>query len=691
MQFPRVIEKPVQLLACTVAACFTSAVFAAGVQTLDTVEVVDAVDDLIGSATAATQGTVIREQIEARPNYRSGEILEAAPGVIVTQHSGEGKANQYFLRGINLDHGTDIAITVDGMPVNQRTHGHGQGYSDLNFLITDVVSGLQYKKGPYYADEGDFSSAGAMNRQLPYYLDKGIAEIGAGGLGYRRALIADSPKAGNGNLLYALELFHADGPSTNPDDYRKFNAMLRYAEGTAQNGFSVTAMGYQGTWNATNQIPKRAVDAGLIGRFDSLDPSDGGQASRFSVSAAWNKTGEKSASSANAFVIRSKLNLWNNFTFFQDDPVNGDQFEQTDRRITTGFNAKHTLFGKWGGREVENTFGIQTRNDNIDVGLFNTVQRARIGTTRADHVVETSGAVYYQNSLRWNNRFRTVAGLRADYYRGDVTSDNPLNSGRANDHMLSPKLALIFGPWSKTEYYLNYGRGFHSNDVRGATISVDPKNPANAATREALLVRATGYEAGLRTTFVPHLQTSLAVFRLDIQSELLFQGDSGTTADSGRPSQRVGFELSNLYTPNSWLMLDADIAYTRARFSGIDAAGAGDRVPGAIQGVGTLTAAINNLGPYSGSLRLRYFGPRPLIEDNSLRSNSTTLLSARAGYKFDKRIRLQLDAFNLLNRRSSQIDYAYTSQLRGEAAPVNDIHFHPTEPRSVRLALITSF
>lgn len=681
----------VRLVALAVASAAASSSLAAGVQTLEEISVTGSSNDQLGNADTSSQGVYTREQIEARPNYRPGELLEGAPGVIITQHSGEGKANQYFLRGMNLDHGTDLAITVDGMPVNQRSHGHGQGYSDLNFLITDVVSSMHYRKGPYAAEDGDFSAAGSINVMLPRRLDKGIAEAGAGGFGYRRALLADTPKAGNGNLLYALELNHTDGPWTRPDDFRKFSGMLRYADGSAQNGFSATAMAYQGTWNATNQIPKRALDAGLIGRWDTLSPSDGGEASRYSLSSAWNKTGENSATSTNAYVIRSRLQLWNDFTFFQNDPVNGDQFEQRDSRITSGVNAKHTLFGKWGGRDVENTFGFQSRNDNIDVGLFHTAQRAVLSTTRSDHVVETSGALYYQNSVRWNDGFRTVAGLRGDYYRANVDSDNPKNSGRVNDHMISPKLNLVFGPWSQTEYYVNAGRGFRSNDARGATITVDPKNPANAATREPLLVRATGYETGLRTTLVPNLQSSFTVFRLDFQSELLFAGDSGTTTDTGRPSRRVGIEFSNMYTPVSWLLIDADVAYARARYSDIDAAGVGDRVPGAVEGVATLAATVDNKGPYSGSLRLRYFGPRPLIENNSLRSNSTTLLSGRIGYKFEKKLRLQFDAFNLLNRRASQIDYAYQSQLKGEAAPVNDVHFHPTEPRSVRLSAIVSF
>jgi outer membrane receptor protein involved in Fe transport len=666
--------------------------FSAGVQTLDTVEVIDSSENLIGTADSANQGTVARQQIESRPNYRPGELLEAAPGLIATQHSGEGKANQYFLRGINLDHGTDLATTVDGMPVNQRTHAHGQGYTDLNFLITDVVGGLQYKKGPYYADEGDFANAGAVSVLFPRQLDAGIAKLEGGQFGYRRALLADSPKVGNGNLLYALEAYHNDGPWSKPDDYRKFNGMLRYAEGTQQNGFNLTAMAYQGNWNATNQIPQRALDLGVINRFDTLDSTDGGEASRYSLSGSWGRTGDGTATSASAYVIRSNLKLWSNFTFL-DDFNNSAQIEQKDSRTTSGINAKQTWFGKWGGHDVDNTIGIQTRNDNIGVALLNSAQRVPVTTVRDDHVVETSGGVYYQNGFRWNDWLRSVAGLRADYYRARVSSDNAQNSGVVNDHMISPKLSLIFGPWAKTEYYLNWGRGFRSNDARGATISVDPSNPINPATREPLLVRTDGYEAGLRTAIIPHLQSSFNVFVLNAQSELLFQGDAGTTRDTGRPSRRAGFEFSNLYTPTSWLMLDADVAYARARYTDGDPNGIGTRVPEAIEGVATFTAAIDNRGPYYGSLRLRYFGPRALIEDNTVRSSSTTLFSGRIGYKFDKKFRVQLDGFNLLNRQAQQIAYYYPSRFltTDPAGGINSVHAHPTEPRSFRVAAIMNF
>lgn len=667
--------------------CCALACNAAGIPTLDPVEVVESRDGLVGTADSANQGTVVRQQIEARPTYRGGEILEHVPGLIVTQHSGEGKANQYFLRGFNLDHGTDFAVSVDGVPVNMRTHGHGQGYSDLNFLIPELVGGLQYRKGPYYAEEGDFSAAGAARVRLSNALGRGIAEAGIGGQGYKRALVANSPRLGPGRLLYALELLHNDGPWSRPDDYRKVNGVLRYSQGTRANGFDVTAMAYRGKWDATDQIAKRAVDSGQIGRFDTLDPTDGGRSSRYALSAAWRRAQGERKTEANAYIVRSDLKLFSNFTYFLDDPVNGDQFEQSDRRVVSGANLEHTWAAKLGGLDVANSVGLQLRNDHIAVGLFGTRARERLATTRSDRVIETSAGVFFENVAYWTKLLRTVAGVRADYFSADVNSDTAVNSGRTTDRKVSPKLSVVLGPWAQTELYLNYGRGFHSNDARGTTIAVDPKT-GDAAQRVPFLVSATGYEAGVRTAIVPKLQTSLSVFRLDVDSELVFVGDAGTT-EASRPSRRTGFELSNLYSPTSWLLLDADIAFSGARFRDSDPAGS--RIPGAVEGVATFTVAVDKLGPWYGSARLRYFGPRPLIEDDSVRSSSTTLVSARVGYRFSRSLRAQLDVFNLFDRQASQIDYYYDSQLRGEVAPGADVHFHPTEPRSLRASIIAEF
>ena len=670
----------------------SSAVWAGGEQVLEKVVVTGSATNQVGVADSANVGTVTQQQLVARTVYRPGELLESTPGLIVSQHSGEGKANQFYLRGFNLDHGTDLRTTVDGMIVNQRTHSHGQGWTDLNFVIPELATGLEYKKGPYYAEEGDFSSAGAVSLKYANSLPRGIADARIGQNGYRRGLIADSPRFGAGHLLYALEFLHNDGPFVHPDNYRKVNAVLRYSEGEVSNGFNITAMAYRAPkWNATDQIAERAIDRGLIsGRFDAIDPTDGGNAHRYSLSAAWQKTTETTATRINAYVIDWQLNLFSNFTYFLDDPVNGDQFHQPDKRTTSALNASHTWQMPWGGHDSENSIGVQFQNDNIFNGLLSTKAREILSTTRRDHVVESSVGIYASNSTKWTEKFRTVAGLRGDSYRFKVASDNPANSGSVTAGIANPKLSLIFGPWAQTEYYVNLGGGFHSNDARGTTITVDPKS-GDPVDKVPALVRSKGYEVGVRTSIIPGLQSSLSLYNLDFDSELVFAGDAGTT-EAGRPSRRAGFEFANYYKLKDWLTVDADVAFARARFRDNDPDGIGRRIPGAVEGVASFAIAVDNLGPWFGGLQWRYFGPRPLIEDNSVRSKSTALFNGRVGYKVNRSLRVELEGFNLTNRKVSAIDYYYTSRLPGEPAEgVNDVHFHPIESRSFRLALNANF
>ena len=641
----------------------------------------------LGVADSANAGSVTQQQLDARTSYRPGELLEAVPGLIVSQHSGEGKANQFYLRGFNLDHGTDLRTTVDEMPVNQRSHGHGQGWTDLNFLIPELAMRLDYKKGPYSAAQGDFSSAGAASVVYANRLTQGIASVGVGQNGFRRALLADTLDAGDGSLLYALEAQHNDGPFTQPDRYRKLNGVLRYSEGYANNGFNVTAMAYDASWNATDQIPLRAVQDGTLGRFDAIDASDGGKAQRYSLSGAWRRTTDDMSSKVSAYVIANRLALFSNFTYAMDDPDNGDQFAQPDRRVTAGLDASHTWHRHTDRGSSDTTIGLQLQNDNIHNGLYNTRQRQTVSTTRQDHIVESSIGVYGENSTRWSRWLRTVAGLRADAYRFDVRSDRAANSGKASDHLFSPSLSVIAGPWRDTEAYINIGNGFHSNDARGTTITVDPKT-GEAADKVTPLVRSRGLELGLRSAAIAGLQTSLSLYRLDFDSELLFIGDAGAT-EAGRPSRRYGIEFSSYYKAARWLSLDLDLAYARARSRGSDPAG--DFIPGAIEGVAQLAMTVTPPGPWSGSLRLRYFGPRPLMEDNSVRSSASVGLNGRIAYQIDKTLRVEVEGYNLANRRDSAIDYYYASRLPGEAQPVDDVHFHPVESRSLRLTLVKNF
>ena len=662
--------------------------WASGEQTLEKIVVTDSATKQIGVADSASVGTVTKKQLDARTAYRPGELLEATPGLVVSQHSGEGKANQFYLRGFNLDHGTDLRTSVDGMLVNQRSHSHGQGWTDLNFVIPELAMGLRYKKGPYDASEGDFSSAGAVELTYADALASGVLNLGVGQNGYRRFLVADSPAVDAAKLLYALEVMHSDGPFTKPDNFEKVNAVLRYSRGDGANGWNMTAMGYDAKWNATDQIPRRAVNSGALGRFDLIDPTDGGKSHRYSISGVWRQSRETSSTEVAAYVAHWKLNLFSNFTYFLDNPVDGDQFAQPDQRTMTAINLRHAWASNLFGQESANQVGLQLHHDNIHNALQNTKARQVISTTRSDHIVETSAGVWLDNATKWTPTFRSVAGLRADTYRFKVSSDLTENSGTRTASIANPKLNLIFGPWANSEFYINLGSGFHSNDARGTVIKIDPKT-SERVDRVTPLSRSKGFELGVRTVPLPGLQTSLSLYQLNFDSELIFVGDAGTT-EAGRPSKRVGFELANYYKVNDWLTIDADLAFARARFR--DSAPEGNRVPGAVEGVASLAVAVDNLGPWFGAVQLRYFGPRPLSEDNSIRSKATSSMNGNIGYKFSRTLQVKLDGFNLTNKRSSAIDYYYTSRLRGEPAEgVADIHFHPIESRTFRLSLNMNF
>jgi len=646
-------------------------------------------DDVSRFAGSASAGVVTASEIARRPMQRPGDVLETVPGLSVSQHSGEGKANQYYLRGFNLDHGTDVAVTVAGVPLNLPTHAHGHGYSDANFLIPELLSGVSYRKGPYDAEAGDFASAGTVNITYLNALDQPVALLEAGAFGHARALVAASPEVAGGNLLYALEWAGADGPWEQPNDHRKLNGVLRYARGDQRNAFSVTAMAYRARWNATDQIPARAVASGEVGRFGTIDETDGGRTGRYVLTGEWQRSAANRVTQASAYALGYELNLFSNFTYFLDDPVNGDQFEQSERRLAFGTRVNHRWLSSWRGVELETVAGAQARHDLIDdIGLHHTKAQTRLATIRQDDVRQTLAGVYLQSSAQWLPSLRTTLGLRADDYRVDVRSELAGNGGTGGAALLSPKLGVILSPFRATELFLNAGSGFHSNDARGATTRIDPATGEPVRPADPL-VRTRGAEVGLRTRAVPRLHATAALWMLDIDSELLFVGDAGTT-DASRPSRRRGVELTAEYALNEWFTLDGEYAWSRARFADDDPAG--NRIPGSVDGVASLGLALSDWRKMSGELRFRYLGPRPLIEDDTVRSEASNLVSARLGYALTPQIQLNLDIFNLLGAEASDIDYYYQSRLPGEPAEgVSDTHFHPIEPRSVRVSVRTSF
>ena len=685
-------------MAAVAALLLSGAAGASGIPTASPLEeiVVNATRiGLIGESRAASEGVVLAIQLEGRPVLRPGEILEVVPGLVVTQHSGDGKANQYFLRGFNLDHGTDFATRVDGIPVNMPTHAHGQGYADINFLIPELVDKVRYRKGTYFADEGNFSAAGAADIVYRRKLDSSLASLTFGEHDYYRALLAASPEVGGGILLGALDYSTADGPWDLPQDFRKVNGLVKFSHGEAERGFAVTAMGYDGSWDSTDQIPERAVGGDCeqipfcISRFGYVDDTSGGESHRYSLSVdAWSNHDDGRGWTASAWALDYHLELISNFTY-AIDPVNGDQFEQYDDRRVYGGRFEYVWPASLTSLPGSLRAGAELRHDDIEpVGLFLTTQAQRRETVRQDDVTQTSYSAYVSHDQRWNDWLRTELGARFDSFDFDVSSNLAANSGSASDSIASPKATVVLGPWHETEYFLNAGRGFHSNDARGTTIRVDPADGVTPVDRVDPLVAATGAEIGFRSGALPGLQLYGALWGLELDSELLFVGDGGITEPS-RESRRYGVELGAFWTPLDWLILDLDYAWSHARFQGNDPAG--DHIPGAVEDVASLGIAVNRNDGWFGGARVRYLGEAPLIEDDSVRSDPTLLVNLEAGYRFNRHWSAFLAVFNLFDAADNDITYFYESQLPGEAALVEDIHFHPVEPRTLRATVTVSF
>ena len=636
---------------------------------------------LSGSASTASEGLVGNVEIAQRPLLRTGELLEFVPGMVVTQHSGNGKANQYFLRGFNLDHGTDFATYVDGMPVNMRTHGHGQGYTDLNFLIPELVDTLHYQKGAYYGDSGDFSAAGTARFGLLDHTAN-IAQLTIGEFGYQRLLAANTATVGEGKLVTAGEVQTYEGPWQDiSEDVKKVNTLARYNQALGEGQLSITAMLYKNTWHAADQIPQRAVQAELIDLFGSLDTSVGGESARYSLSARyvsdeWNISG---------YAIRNSLALWSNFTFFLNDPVNGDQFEQTDDRWVYGADITRHWHQQFLGKPLEHRVGAQVRVDDIaEVGLFNTQNRRRLSTVRTDSVEQVSASVFSHSSLQLSNDISAHLGIRYDHIRANVDDKIATNGGSASDGLVSVKAGVRYHINDTWQGFVNFGQGFHSNDARGTTTTSDPIS-GEEVTPVDFLVRTTGAEIGLRFFDFSALNASIALWYLEMDSELLYVGDAGTNEPS-RPSRRYGAELAAYYWLDNRWSLDMELALTHARFSS-PAIDEGDFIDGALPSVASLGMTYNAQEAWQLSLRVRHFGPRTLDSFNTQRSSSNTTVNLNYGHQWD-RLSLDIGLFNLFNSRDSDIDYFYASRLTDEPLEgVEDIHTHPLEPRALRLSL----
>ena len=671
---------------------------------------------------SSSERNVSGAEVNAWPFSRPAEALEVVPGLIVTQHSGDGKANQYFLRGFNLDHGTDLALYVDGMPVNMRTHAHGQGYADLNFLIPELIGSVNIRKGPYFADEGDFSSVGAVHINL---LDsiKTMASMTIGSFGYRRGFGVTSTELGEGTLLVAGEAGTYNGPWDNPDNLRKLNGVMRYSQGTATDGFTLTGMAYANRWNSTDQVPARAISSGEIGLYGALDPSDGGNSNRFSLSGNWAQSDAGGSSKANFYIIKSSLNLWNNFTYFLSDPVNGDQFHQHDDRMLGGINASHTFVSQLYGLPVETEIGVQSRYDDIKLDLSNTLQRQFLSPIRSDAVQEGSVGVFAQNTLHWTDWLRTVVGWRGDFY--DTSVQVVFYAGQFRHRQClhrQPEIQRCVRAVRQDRILRQRGRRV-SQQRRARRDHHGIAHRRLAARRLAV----SGQDQGRRSRRAHQDRSGADQRGQPVRAGLClrdrvrrrrrrYRGEPAKPPHRHRMDQRIPAALM--------ADLEADIAVTHARLSATIRAGGpvcvacrisasqignapGNYIPGAPNMIASAGITLGEKTGWFGALRYRYFGPRPLTEDGAFVSPATGLFNGRIGYRFDNGWRVQLDGFNMLDSRTDQITYAYGSLIKPDSlfamcfpaggastvptavcqTGVMDRVLHPVEPLAICLTL----
>ena len=661
--------------------------------------------DVLGLTDSVSSGVVSADALARRPRQRTGEVLEAVPGLIVTQHAGGGKANQYFLRGWNLDHGTDFATLLDGIPLNLGSHGHGQGYTDLNLVVPELLQEVRYSKGTGQADSGDFASAGTARLATKTSVARPFAQLEAGMYGYGRLVAAASPHLAGGHLLIGGELLHHDGPWLRPDNYLRGNMLVRWSGGSERSGWTLGLHSHAGTWQSTDQVAASAIVSGQVSRWGNLDPDTGGRTRRHLVSASWHRRSAAWQQQAQIWGGRYDFRLVSNFTYFASDPAAGDEFAQEDGRWQSGGHWQLEWHGK--GllqRPTRWRLGTTARLEQVDNALLQTVGgvvRNKLvdgtvvrGVTRSDEIWQGSVGLWSDWQVLWPGRLQSVVGLRGDAMSVDVRSHQSVNTGGTHAALLSPKLTLAWLAHPSLTLYAEAGSGFHSNDARGAVQRRDPVTAAPVQPSN-LLVRSLGAETGVRWAPNKTLLLTLSGWWLRLDSELLFVGDAGTT-EASRPSERLGAEATVRWQPRRTWLLDIDAAWSRSHFLDAlrdEATGAliGQAIPGAVQGVVAMGVTHDMAHRLQVSARLRWFGPRPLLEDASLSSPHTTMVSGQIRWAATEHWALTLVGLNLLNRRDDDITYAYESRTSPQAPLRLERHLHPVEPIQVRLGLVASW
>ncbi len=626
---------------------------------------------------ASSQQFIPDKEYLMQPQGRPAQVLRLIPGMITVEHSGgAGKADQYFLRGFDADHGTDVAFFSDGMPINLRSHAHGQGYADLNFIIPETIEGLDVLKGAYHAEIGDFGTAGAVNFKTREVVREGVVQLAGGQFDTQRHLLMFSPTTGKVRTLVAAEGYYTNGPFQNDNRYFRANVMGKATMNpTSRSELSVTGTYHQARWNASGEIPLRAVTAGTLDRFGAIDPTEGGDTTRATGKLNYHyDTTTGGRFFADAYAQYSRMDLFSNFTLFLNDSVNGDGFLQADRRVVYGGGTGWRQAGRVMDMESAVTAGVQVRVDDVHARLGPQAKRTPTGTTTDSDVLEASYAPFVKVEAQPASWMRLVGGLRSEFFTFDVRNRCATcavrSAGRTTSAIVLPKANLILGPWLTTEIFANYGEGFHSNDARAAVTS-----------GSAPLARARTYEVGVRSKpwGAEGMELTGTLWAVDLNSELVFAGDQGTTQVRGA-SRRRGLEVAARGPIHGPLSFNGSVTWTQAEFTN------GNAIPLAPELTAYGAAILKWPAGLTAQLQATYLGVRPLTENKSVKSPSWLIFDLSTRYQLPVKLeRGRLEAFffvqNLLDTKWEQATFAFQSRLQGEPAGVTDIHFVPGNPR----------
>ena len=662
--------------------------------------------------------------LNIRPVSTAQDMLQLAPGLVIAQHAGGGKAEQIFLRGFDADHGTDVAISSDGIPVNMVSHGHGQGYADIHFAIPELVESIDVFKGPYFARYGNFSTAGAVQFHTKDRIDRNMLKIEAGEFNTQKFTgMFQVPTVGkHQNAYFASQFYNTDGPVESAQDFQRLNLYGKFRTDLNETSqLSLSASSFSSAWDASGQIPKRAVDSGLISRFGTIDDLEGGQTGRQNLNLIYTAAGDNNSQFLfQPYFSRYNFKLFSNFTFFLEDSEKGDMIEQTDDRTIIGLNTEYKFTQLLSSIQANTTFGGGFRSDDIAVSLWHSPNRRRLTQKVNSGIIERNIFLWAQEELIINPKLRFQLGLRGDYFTFNVedhldtlsgeTATLPHASGYAQETRLNPKFNMVYSPIQSFDVFLNFGTGFHSNDARDVVIErtisdleqtyksqelsedqIDERLTQMNFNREhagiQTLPRAIGAEIGTRQRFFDRFNIGLACWWLELDEELVFVGDAGETEISGK-SQRIGIDMEGRMKILSWLWVDADVNLSQGKY--VDEPEDANQIPLAprITSTGGLTA-FHPFG-WDVSLRYRHIGDRPANEDDSVTAEGYTLVNLGLSYTYGP-FKYFVAAENLFDVEWNEAQFDTESRLDYEPEPVSEIHFTPGNPLNLQAGISFQF